>query len=147
VPTDHPGRNLILLVTASDRQGQPLPLQSGPMVPAWGGEEAGSPGRGYAKVLQDAASGRSPVVSYWKQAFIVSDNRIPALATDVSSYAFVLSPARGDVHVTAELRFRRLFRPLAAARGWNDPDVVMATEMVSLMTGPSFTLHLPFVFR
>ncbi len=88
VPTDFPGRHLILTVSATDGQGRPLPFLSGPTVPDWGGAPAGAPGKAFAKVLQDAVTGESPVVSYWKQAFIVSDNRIPALGSATSVYTF-----------------------------------------------------------
>ena len=70
VPTDFPGRHMILLLDASDGQGTNLTQVSGSMVPAWGGEHSGRPGKAYAKVLRDVVSGKSPVVSYWKQTLI-----------------------------------------------------------------------------
>ena len=136
VPTDYPGRNLILIVSATDDQAQALFLQSGSTIPAWGGEQAGLPGQGFAKVLQDALNGQFPVISYWKPTFIVSDNRIPALAADTSSYSFTLPPYGGTVNVTAQLIFRRLFQPLADERGWNTPDIVMETSATTLPVRP-----------
>ena len=124
-PTDHPGRHLILTVVAEGEQGLALPLQSGPVVPTWGGDQAGLPGRAFAKVLRDAQTGEQPVVSYWKQSFIVSDNRLPALGNDRSTYTFALPSGGGAVTVTAELRFRRIFQAVMEAKGWNEPDVVM----------------------
>jgi len=151
VPTDYPGRNMILVVRASDADGYELTRLSGPVVPDWGGvgslpdDYAGKPGKGYAKILRDARSGQWPVVSYWKQAFIQSDNRIPAGATDVSHYEFQLRPAipstakdlafGGSVHVEAMLIFRRLFIAQAREKGWNTPDVVMARQE-QLITWP-----------
>jgi len=76
VPTDFPGRHTILAVTATDEQRQTLVQLSGPTVPDWGGTQAGLPGKAFAKVLRDVETGESLVVSYWKQALIVSDNRI-----------------------------------------------------------------------
>jgi len=64
VPTDFPGRHMILAVTATGGQGQALSLQGGPTVPDWGGAQAGQPGTAFAKVLHDAQTGESPVVSY-----------------------------------------------------------------------------------
>jgi len=125
VPTDQPGRHLILTVEAEDGQGQALTLQAGPLVPEWGGAQAGLPGKAFAKVLRDVQTGEAPVVSYWKQALIASDNRIPALGNDRSVYAFAAPPASGPVTVVAELRFRRAFQAVLDAKGWNEPDIVM----------------------
>jgi len=125
VPTDQPGRHLILTVEAEDGQGQALTLQAGPLVPEWGGAQAGLPGKAFAKVLRDVQTGDAPVVSYWKQALIASDNRIPALGNDRSVYAFAAPPASGPVTVVAELRFRRAFQAVLDAKGWNEPDIVM----------------------
>jgi hypothetical protein len=66
-----------------------------------------------------------PVVTYWKQALIVSDNRIPALETAASTYVFALPPGTGPVTVVAELRFRRTFQVLMDAKGWDTPDILM----------------------
>jgi hypothetical protein len=136
VPTDHPGRHLILTVEAEDGLGQALSLQSGPLVPEWGGAQAGLPGKAFAKVLRDVQSGEAPVVSYWKQALIASDNRIPALGSDRSAYAFAAPAAGGPVTVTAELRFRRTFQAVMEAKGWNEPDVVMEQAQMAIEIAP-----------
>jgi Cytochrome c554 and c-prime len=132
VPTDHPGRHLILTVAATDGQGQALSLHQGSTVPDWGGAQAGLPGRAFAKLLRDVQSGEWPVVSYWKQALIVADNRIPAMESDTSVYLFEASPGGGPVTVTAELRFRRTFQAVMDAKGWDSPDIVMAMGEVTL---------------
>lgn len=147
VPTDHPGRNLILLVAATAGDGQSLPQRSGSTVPAWGGADAGKPGMGFAKVLQDVVDGRAPVVSYWRPTHIVADNRIPALEAAVSTYAFALPPGAGEVTVTARLLFRRLFQPLAAERGWPARDVVMASRSATVLPAPRAVVYLPAVVR
>jgi hypothetical protein len=153
VPTDYPGRNMILVVKARDGEGHELAQIRGPEVPDWGGvgsqpgDYAGQPGKGYAKILRDRETGEWPVVSYWKQAFIQSDNRIPAGATDESHYEFELLPVakragssrpRADeglapeapVRVEATLLFRRLFIAQAREKGWNESDIVMAQQEV-----------------
>ena len=48
-------------------------------MPDWGGAQAGLPGIAFAQVLRDVITGESPVVSYWKQALMESENRIRAL--------------------------------------------------------------------
>jgi hypothetical protein len=130
VPTDFPGRHLILTVAAEDGQGGALPLQAGPTVPAWGGDQAGLPGRAFAKLLRDVQSGQWPVITYWKQALIVGDNRIPALGNDRSIYVFDLPPGGGPVTVDAELRFRRAFQEIMEAKGWDQPDIIMEQVQV-----------------
>ena len=147
VPTDFPGRHMILTVTATDGQGQPLPHLSGPMVPDWGGAQAGIAGKAFAKVLRDVQTGESPVVSYWKQALIVSDNRIPAMGSDASLYAFAVPDAGGPITATAELRFRRAFQDGMDARGWDTPDIVMERARVTLDVRPWWEVYLPLVMR
>ncbi len=144
VPTDFPGRHMILTVSASDGEGRALAQRSGPTVPEWGGAQAGLPGRAFAKVLQDVVTGEAPVVSYWKQALIVSDNRIPARQADTSAYVFE-APAEGEVEVVAELRFRRVFQELADAKQWDKPDIVMERERAEVTVAPRWHGYLPWV--
>jgi hypothetical protein len=145
VPTDSPLRHLILIVTATDGQGQILGLQTGSTVPSWGGNHAGQPGKGYAKILQDAITGESPVINYWKPTLILSDNRIPARATDVTSYAFTLPSDRGSARVTATLIFRRAFQSIEQARGWSPSDIVMAQAVVTSSVG--YPIYFPAIIK
>lgn len=145
VPTDHPGRHLILVVAVEDGQGRALPLREGPTVPDWGGDMVGQPGKAFAKVLRDVESGESPAVSYWKQAIIESDNRIPALATDSSTYAFAAPSDTTDVQVTARLIFRRVFASLAERKGWEVPDVVMEEAAYSVSGRSTLRVYLPLM--
>jgi len=147
VPTDFPGRHMILAVTATGGQGQALSLQGGPTVPDWGGAQAGQPGTAFAKVLRDVESGESPVVSYWKQALIVEDNRIPAMGSDTSVYTFAAPVAGGPVTVTVELRFRRAFQEVMDAKGWDTPDIVMEEAQAMLSVQPWWDVFLPLVMR
>ena len=146
VPTDFPGRHMILVITAANGQGQALALRGGPVVPDWGGEYAARPGKVYAKVLKDVATGESPVVSYWKQTLIESDNRIAALAADSSTYEFV-APQPGEVvTVTATLIFRRAFKQLMEQRGWQTPDIIMEEETLSLTMTSVYGTYLPLLW-
>jgi hypothetical protein len=147
VPTDFPGRHMILTVIATDGQGRTLSQQSGPTVPNWGGPEGGLPGTAFAKVLRDVETGELPVVSYWKQALIVSDNRIPALGSDTSVYGLVAPEAGGPVTVTAELRFRRAFQTVMDTRGWDTPDIVMEETQATLSILPWWDVLLPLVIK
>ncbi|MBM4464663.1 MAG: hypothetical protein FJ014_03700 [Chloroflexi bacterium] len=147
VPTDFPGRHMILVVAATAGQGQALPLQSGPTVPDWGGAQAGLPGKAFAKVLRDVQTGESPVVSYWKQTLIVSDNRIPALGSDTSVYDFAVPAGGGEVTVTARLLFRRAFQFLAEAKGWEIEDIIMETDTVTISLRLPYKIYLPVLMK
>jgi hypothetical protein len=147
VPTDHPGRHMILTVTAVDEQGQALHLQSGPTVPAWGGAQAGLPGKAFAKILKDAVTGEFPVVSYWKQTFIVSDNRIPARGSDTSIYTFAAPPGGGAIVVSGALLFRRSFQTDMEARGWSAPDIMMSQRQERLVAPPIWQNYLPWIAK
>jgi hypothetical protein len=132
VPTDSPLRALILLVRAADAQGLALTQLAGPTVPAWGGTGdpddgyyGGLPGQGYARVLKELWTEVTPTGAYWNRTVLVSDNRLAALQTDVSAYAFARPPDDGGV-VTVTLLYRRAYIQLQEWKGWEVPDIVMA---------------------
>jgi len=145
VPTDSPLRHLILTVAATDDDGQPLALRSGPTVPFWGGDQAGKPGQGYAKILADSLTGDAPVASYWKPTFIASDNRIPAGGGDTTFYAFGLPAGEAQAHITATLIFRRAFQSLEQAKGWPASDLIMARS--SMSPAAAVLVYLPLVLK
>ena len=130
VPTDHPGRHLLLLVSAVDGGGQTLTQLTGPTIPDWGGSIANLPGVGFAKVLRDVETGEAPVISYWKQALIESDNRIAALQSHASTYTFQVNG--NPATVTATVYFRRLFEPIADRYGWDLGEVEMEERVVTV---------------
>ncbi len=101
-------------------------------MPEWGGAQAGLPGKAFAKVLRDVQTGEAPVVSYWKQALIVSDNRIPALGSDRSVYTVCGAAGRrsGDGRGRAALPAR--LSGGDGRQGWNEPDIVMEQVEVTL---------------
>jgi hypothetical protein len=145
VPTDSPLRNMLLVIAATDGTWQSLAQQSGPVVPPWGGDLAGQPGQGYAKILQDVATGEAPVASYWKPTRILSDNRLPARGFDTTRYTFALPAAGAPAQITATLTFRRAFRALEQAKGWPASDLLMAQVVTQAVTAP--TVFLPLVLR
>lgn len=134
VPTDYPGRHMILEVRAYDAKGNELTLTEGPVVPSWGGDYAGVPGKGYAKLLQDVFSGEWPVVNYWEQTVIKSDNRLAAGEADTPAFAFSVPDSAGEITVKARLIFRRLFYDMMKAKGWTDPDILMEEISVGVFT-------------
>lgn len=116
-------------------------------MPDWGGAQAGLPGMAFAKVLRDVQSGQSPVVSYWKQALIVSDNRIPALGSDTSVYSFAAPAGTGSISITVDLWFRRSFQAVMDAKGWNEPDILMEEAQMIFATQPWWQQYLPIVVQ
>ncbi len=124
VPTDSPLRNVLLVVTARDSTGGALALREGETLPAWAGDYAGQPGKGFAKVLEELWTEVSPSGAYWQATRILSDNRLAAYATDTSRYVF-RAPAVGVSTVEVKLLFRRAFYDLMKQKGWTDPDIVM----------------------
>lgn len=116
-------------------------------MPAWGGAEAGLPGTAYAKILRDVASGASPVVSYWKQALIESDNRIAAMESDTSTYAFSAPAAGGTVTIDVAVRFRRVFQELMDAKGWQTPDILMERVQVQVIGKAWWGVYLPLMLH
>ena len=145
VPTDFPGRHLLLLVAATDGAGRALSQQAGPRIPGWVGPEAGQPGTAFARLLQDVATGEWPVVSYWKPSTIIADNRIPARQASSETFTFALPAGSEQVQVEAHLIFRRLFRPLATQKRWQAPDILMEARSLALPVGPPGPLYLPLV--
>ncbi|MBK8020006.1 MAG: carboxypeptidase regulatory-like domain-containing protein [Chloroflexi bacterium] len=132
IPTDNPLRNIILVVEARDADGQPLALVEGPTLPVWAGVGdpakgyyAGLPGVFYAKILADFYTGETPAYAYWRQTRLVSDNRIPALGSDSSTYRFAAPTGSGPITVTARLLLRRAFIEVMDLKGWDTPDILM----------------------
>ncbi len=138
VPTDSPLRQMILLVTVTDDNGQPLPLLEGETIPLWGGigdprlgYYAGLPGKGYAKILSELWTELEPTGSYWNPTRIVSDNRISAYESDSSIYIFS-TPSDSKVNVEISLIYRRAFKELMDQKGWDSPDILMEQQILTI---------------
>ncbi len=131
IPTDSPLRHLILIVRAYDKNGVPLKLLEGPLLPDWTGlgdpgtgHFAGLPGEAYAKILEEIWSQQSPTGSYWNQTRLLSDNRIPALETADSSYIFQAKNTEA-LQVKVELVYRRAYIELQEIKGWPESDLLL----------------------
>ena len=132
LPTGRPIRNIILLVSAFDGEGDELEFLGGDTVPRYGGtgggprDFAGRPGKMFAKILVDMM-GNHPAPS-WRQTMILSDTRIPALGSDFSSYEFRLPKSATCATVEARLIYRRVFKEIADEKGLPLDDVLMTSE-------------------
>ena len=131
VPTGSPLRQMLLVVSAKDAAGTMLAQARGPVLPDWAGDVAGQPGKGFAKILEDALTGESPTIAHWRLVKIASDTRLPAQETDTTDYTFALSSAE-QVTIEARLLYRRAFQQIAEWKGWDDPDIVMAENLLTL---------------
>jgi hypothetical protein len=134
IPTDSPLRQIFLIVTATDGQGQPLTLQQGSTLPGWTGDLEGLPGVYFVKILQEIWTEIQPSGAYWNPTRIVEDTRLPALATHTSRYMFVIPDYAADAAVTVEARliFRRAFYELIQQKGWDVPDILMEQTSVEI---------------
>lgn len=126
VPTDFPGRHLILVVQVTNEDGTTLKLINGPRIQEWAGDFSGKPGTVYAKVLKDALTGEYPVVNYWNPTLIHADNRIAANQTQEEVFLFHMEGKTTEVKV--QILFRRLFQPIAEAYQWDLTEIMMAEE-------------------
>jgi hypothetical protein len=131
LPTGVTLRNLILVVTATTKDGTALAqvtgADGGPRIPNWGGSGtegsgnfAGMPGKGYARVLTDENLVENVLFT---EAYSEFDGRIKAGATDATTYRFTLPKnfAKEDVRIATALWYRRAFKPLADQRKWTQP--------------------------
>lgn len=138
LPTGHPARNILLLVSAVDARGHSLEHVGDQVIPDWGGAEdqpggyAGQPGKGYAKILEEMWTEIAPTVAYWRQTVLREDTRIPALATDVSHYEFRAAPEDEPITIRARLIFRRAFKLLMDQKDWQVPDILMEKTSLTL---------------
>ncbi|MFQ5810915.1 MAG: hypothetical protein ACE5JM_14960 [Armatimonadota bacterium] len=129
MPTGHPARQVLLVLSARDSQGKELEHLGDQAVPEWGGEGlADRPGKAYAKVLEELWTGVWPSVAYWNPTTVREDTRLPALGADVTRYTFRAPAGPGPVTLEAELIYRRAFRQLAEQKKWDLRDVVMEHE-------------------
>jgi hypothetical protein len=149
-PTGNPMRNMILLVDVTDEKGHGLSLVSGERVPVWGGvgaveEEnyAGLPGKGFAKVLRDSIpypDGRGQrhfqpeyPAPHWRPTLIESDNRIPAMGSDISRYQYSVPPdLRGSITITSRLIYRKAYKKWMDAKGFDMNEMEIARKNLTL---------------
>ncbi len=141
-PTGSPLRQVLLVVRATDGAGNALRLLEGDVLPDWAGDAAGEAGQGFVKILRDTLTGEEPTFSHWRMVELVSDTRIPALATRSSSYRFEAGGEGGRVSggaakVEVKLIFRRAFQQLQAWKGWEDADILLASEVIDLEAAPA----------
>ena len=126
VPTGVTIRNMILLVeawqvsdgAALEHSGEQTIHDLGGVGEAGASEGyyAGLPGKLFGKI-NIAENGTSPTF-FTDAVGIVEDERIPALATDETSYSFRVPPGAGEIKVLARVIYRRSWRALVDGKQW-----------------------------
>jgi hypothetical protein len=136
-PTDSPLRHLILVVEARDEYDNLLRQLAGPVIPAWGGEMnetedyAGQPGEIYANILKDKDTSTAPTVAYWNPIEPLSqgsDTRLRPREPVYSEYVFA-APSYTSTLITVKLIYRYAFIELARQKGWDRPDITVASRV------------------
>jgi hypothetical protein len=131
VPTDSPLREVLLVVTAKDASGKSLVLSSGAKLPDWAGNYAGQAGKSFAKVLQDQWTKELPTGAIWRPIKVVEDTRLAAGATDQTRYTFK-APSGTVAAIEVHLIYRRAPQQLMQWKDWDDPDIVMAQQVIKM---------------
>ncbi len=138
IPTDSPLRQMLLVVEAFDANGETLPQSDGPRLPDWAGIGdpgagyfAGQPGKAYALVLQELWTEITPTGAYWNPTRIVQDTRLAPFERDRSTYLFD-TPQVESAEVRVRLVLRRAYIDLMDQKGWTDPDMLMAEELLRI---------------
>jgi mono/diheme cytochrome c family protein len=143
IPTDHPARNILLVLSATDGRGSELEDMGTQRIPDWGGkgksadDYADRPGKGYAKILEELWTEVSPTAAYWRQTRLKADTRIPAKGVDITHYEFRAPREGGPVAIKARLLFRRAFKKLADQKSWNVPDILMNETSLTVRLAPN----------
>ncbi len=131
IPTDSPLRQIFLIVEVYDESGSLLEHSNGSQLPDWAGDLAGLPGTYYAKILQQLWTEITPSGSYWTHTRIAEDTRLPAFATDTSTYTFT-APTDEAITVEVRLIFRRAFYELMQQKQWDVPVIEMEYIMITV---------------
>jgi len=131
IPTDSPLRQILLSVKALDKDGKPIPLKTGLLLPDWTGDYNNTPGIYFAKILEELWTEVSPSGSYWMQTRIIEDTRLPALETRNTEFVFEYTED-SIVTIDVSLIFRRAFFDIMQQKGWNTPDILMEQKIIEL---------------
>lgn len=133
-------RNAILLVEAKDKNGNKLNLIKGPQLPNYASDLRNKPGRLFAKILSETNSeyaiqhGKAGILfrkiahglgipaQDWWNVFVLSDTRIKANSSDISTYEFEVKvgfkpTSTAPTEITAKLIWRNTWLGLAKLKG------------------------------
>jgi len=133
VPTGDPMRQVLLLVSATDSNGNQLEQVDGDQLPEWAGagkkadgNYAGLPGTIFSKVLQDAAGEIN--VPFWKATSVLQDTRIRPKTTVTKKFKFKLKDPQDEPQALANLIYRPFPRDLVNTKKWDSKDTKIASS-------------------
>lgn len=148
IPSGITIRNMLLLVTPIQANGDTLRYTGNQRVPVYGGEGdlddgnyAGYPGKGFALVFGDD-KGNTHVMD-WQATRIIEDSRIRARENDLSAYTFELPPDANHVDIHTRLIYRRAFKPLADLKKWTQKDMTVASDVTTIRPRVQLEALLP----
>src|SRR5262249_33140122 len=128
LPTGFVDRHLILVVEGSDPDGKPLPVRSGPKLPALTGPElAGKPGRLYARVLRDF-DGHSPAPFWLAAPDPPSDTRLLPGRVEETSFEFPATLTQFRVRFL----YRRFWPEVTRVKKWPARDLLILNREYAL---------------
>ena len=134
VPTGETMRSVMLLITATDSNGNPLKMIEGSRLPDWTGQGsvaagnyANLPGAVFARVLGDDKGNLH--VPFWKATRVVSDTRIRPKKSVELQFEYAIEDPEDEPTVEASLLYRPVFRALAKIKNWDVEDIVIATSV------------------
>jgi Secretion system C-terminal sorting domain/Cytochrome c554 and c-prime len=137
LPTGVSLRNIILVLKI-ENDGENFQLISGDTLPHFAGvgdvkkgNYSGLPGKAFALVTYNANRNEWPSGN-WAATGIYMDTRIPAAATDSSSYKLLINPAKG-LSLKVELLYRAAYKHWANAKGWDIREYVMADTFLAII--------------
>lgn len=137
LPTGVSLRNIILVLKI-ENEGQSYQQIAGDTLPHFAGIGAiedgnysGLPGKAFALVTYNANRDEWPSGN-WATTGIYMDTRIPAGATDSSSYKLIINPALG-LSVNIELLYRAAYKHWANAKGWDTREYLMADTLITII--------------
>ena len=137
LPTGITIRNMLLLVTPIQVDGDTLAYIGEMKVPEYGGagriedgNYAGYPGKGFALVYGDD-QGHTGVMD-WQATRIVEDTRIKSKTSDTSVYTFAMPVNPETISIHTRLIYRRAFKPLADIKKWEMDDLTVASDITAI---------------
>lgn len=128
LPTGFVDRHLVLIIEGQTSEGRTVPVRAGPKLPSLAGDEAGQPGRLFARVLCDF-EGRSPV-PFWQAApDPPPDTRLVPGKVEEDVFDFPETLTRLRLRVL----YRRFWPEVARTKQWPNDDLLVLEQTFPLL--------------
>ena len=124
VPTGFIDRHLILLVDATDENGNPIQIKDGPVLINPGDIALqGRPGMLFAKLLF-GPGGKTPT-AFWHEHEKIEDTRLVPEQPVVACFCYPL----GVRSIRVRLIYRKFWHDVAVAKKWPDDEIVIYDQV------------------